>query len=89
MNEGQTTVEAEKERDRILEKDKTFSVVQKKKKKLTYKEEFLDIVEVESYKIYNLKMTFCEWGTTSDDPERVTEEPCKQLKECLGRCLVF
>jgi hypothetical protein len=84
--------EPEKNKENQVEKDKTFSVGLKVKKKLKIREPFLDIVEVESFKIFNLKMTFCEWGTTSDDGGggyNNDDDLCKQVKECFGKCVII
>lgn len=61
-------------------------IIVKKKKKLVYRENFLDIVDVESYKKYNKAMTWPD-GIHFDEPE---EDQCRKYKECFEKtCLII
>lgn len=61
----------------------------KKKKKLVYKPNFIEYVEIESYKRFNKAMTYPDIPTSFVDPDD-TEDMCKKCKECFDKtCLIF
>ncbi len=87
---------SEAEKNIILkeEKPKNYLAGKKVKKKLRIREPFLDIVHVESFKVFNLKMTFCEWGTNNDEgggeyDKDNDDDLCKQVRECFSKCVII
>jgi len=76
------------------DKHKNFLGGKKVKKKLKIREPFIDVIHVESFKVFNLKMTFCEWGTNKDEGNDVydnddDDDLCKQVRECFGKCVII
>lgn len=85
---------SESEKDIAFKDDKykNFLGGKKVKKKLKLREPFIDVIHVESFKVFNLKMTFCEWGTNKDEGNDVydnDDDLCKQVRECFGKCVII
>ena len=53
------------------------------KKGVSFKEPFLNIVEVESLKEFNLRMTYNDYEEGQDEVINTTKECCSRIKLCL------
>ena len=53
------------------------------KKGVSFKEPFLNIVEVESLKEFNLKMTYNDYEEGQDEVINTTKECCSRIKLCI------
>lgn len=58
-----------------------------KKRRVKFKDSFIDWVDIESFKIYNLKMCFSEYeGMLNDSKKNSCEEACSFFK---NKCSIF
>ena len=58
----------------------------KKKKKVRFKLDFIDEKLIESYKEYNLLMTYSEFEVQINEVKKENSENCKK---CLSKCSIF
>ncbi len=85
-NSKQTTKNIEESSDKeTINLNK--KILKNKKKKLKFKKDFVEVIEIESFKIYNSKMTFMEWALNREVEETIA---CKKFKECFYKnCNIY
>ena len=67
----------------------SYRKTKRKKKSVTFKEPFEDILEIQSFKSYNELMTYTDYYTAQDEPLK-KEGICNTIKLCAKKlCIIF
>jgi hypothetical protein len=83
-------IKPQKESQRENKEENITIKMTKRKKKVKYKDPFIDLVDIESYKYYNEIMTYSEYTYSTEKIDIPKKKLCESIWVCAKKvCIIF